>query len=91
MEINIKNKDGFLTTKYEYDENDQPHGYWENYYPNGVVSRRGCYEHGKVIGEWTTYWENGNIMFIGSFNDKPIGKWTWHHPEGEINEKEFYL
>jgi hypothetical protein len=40
MNIEIRDKNGFLRTNYEED-NNIPHGYWENYYPNGNLSRKG--------------------------------------------------
>lgn len=91
MSIEIRDKNGFLRTNYE-EENNIPHGYWENYYPNGNISRKGYYDKGKPVGEWFTYWDNGNVMFIGSFNNlTPIGKWLWYHPDKDLMTKEFYI
>lgn len=34
---------------------DELHGYWEWYRIDGTLKRSGHFDHGKQVGEWTTY------------------------------------
>jgi len=43
---------------------DQMHGYWEWYRKNGVIMRSGYFDHGKQVGEWTTYDREGNVYKV---------------------------
>ena len=33
----------------------QPHGYWEWFRLDGTMLRSGHFDHGRNVGEWTTY------------------------------------
>ena len=43
-------------------ENNQPHGYWEEYYENGQLCSKGNYVDGKPHGYWEEYYYNGGLM-----------------------------
>ena len=44
--------------------NNKRHGYFEFYYSNGNMAFKGSYNHGKEIGYWEVYNENGDINCI---------------------------
>jgi antitoxin component YwqK of YwqJK toxin-antitoxin module len=46
-----------------FDDNNLKTGYWELYYSNGNLRRKGNYINGKEDGYWESYWSNGKIMY----------------------------
>jgi uncharacterized protein len=52
----MKNKD--ITP---YNEQGQPHGYWESYYDDGQLEYKGNYVNDKRHGYWEDYWSNGQL------------------------------
>lgn len=47
-----------------YDEFGKPDSLHLVYYPNGMVSQMGFYDHGKKIKVWTDFDVNGNLVKI---------------------------
>ena len=37
---------------YQYDRNDNPHGYWELYLPNGQLWYKGNFVNGNKVSYW---------------------------------------
>lgn len=52
-----------------WDENGKPHGYWEEYFTNNNLFRKGCFIHGINYGLWERYWYNGELMCKGLYLD----------------------
>ena len=46
-----------------YNEQGEPHGYWEYYYYNGQLMFKGNYVNGKLHGYWEDYYENGQLVY----------------------------
>jgi antitoxin component YwqK of YwqJK toxin-antitoxin module len=46
----------------QYNDKDQRHGYWANYYLNGQFWFKGNYVNGIPQGFWGFYESNGEIM-----------------------------
>jgi antitoxin component YwqK of YwqJK toxin-antitoxin module len=44
-----------------YNEQGQPHGYWEIYQSNGQLMYKGNYVNGKEHGYWEWYHYNGQL------------------------------
>jgi antitoxin component YwqK of YwqJK toxin-antitoxin module len=69
----------------EFDENNQKTGYWEEYYSNGNLRRKGNYLNGKRDGYWEEYWFNGNLSSKGNYkNNKSHGYWDFYHFNGDL-------
>ena len=59
-----------------FNEEGEPHGYWEIYYPSGKLWFKGNYVNGKQDGYWEWYHSNGKLMYKGNYvNDKKVGIW----------------
>jgi len=50
-------------------KDDNPHGYWEVYWPNGTISDKGYYKDGKRYGYWEYYHSNGKLSDKGYYKD----------------------
>jgi len=44
-----------------YNENGEPHGYWEDYFSNGQLCYKGNFVNGKEHGYWESYYDNGQL------------------------------
>lgn len=45
-----------------FDDEEQKHGEWTRYHPNGQLWDEGLFEHGKKKGTWTVYDESGEVL-----------------------------
>jgi antitoxin component YwqK of YwqJK toxin-antitoxin module len=55
------------------------HGYFESYYPNGLLSFKGNFINGKKDGCWESYSLGGQLWYRGKFiNGKVGGLWIWN-------------
>lgn len=64
---------------------DQKHGDWKEWYPNGQIRLHGVYEFDrpKTNTPWTWWYPNGQKAVEGQFVDgEKVGKWTWWHENG---------
>lgn len=43
----------------QYNEQGKKHGYWEEYWYNGNLIRKGHYLNGQKYGYWERYHDNG--------------------------------
>lgn len=75
--VTIKHDDNQKLTKEEGNLiNDQKHGYWMGYYPNGNINYKGFYEKGIKTSCWTTFEEDGCVYEKGTFlNNLRHGEW----------------
>jgi antitoxin component YwqK of YwqJK toxin-antitoxin module len=57
-------------------ENNQRHGYWEGYYPNGQLWWKGNCINDMRHGYWEGYHPNGKVYYKENyFNGQQIGFW----------------
>jgi antitoxin component YwqK of YwqJK toxin-antitoxin module len=83
----MKNKD--ITP---YNENGNPHGYWERYYSNGNLGYKGNYVDGKQHGYWESYYYNGNLAYKGNYVDgNRHGYWESYWANGNLNQIIYYI
>lgn len=67
------------------------HGAYEEYYLNGQVQKRGRYEYGKKVGEWTFWNPEGQTIKNGSYDkDKQVGAWKKFREDGSLEWIENY-
>lgn len=59
-------KDGSIWAKGQM-ENWVLEGYWEWFRKDGTKMRSGYFDHGKQVGEWTTYGKKGETIKITDF------------------------
>jgi antitoxin component YwqK of YwqJK toxin-antitoxin module len=75
----INNADGLRT------------GIWTSYYPDGKKWSESHYILGLKEGHSVTFYENGNIRYIGEYkNDKQTGEWTFYDEEGNEIERKIF-
>jgi antitoxin component YwqK of YwqJK toxin-antitoxin module len=70
-------------------ENNQPHGYWEQYHVNGQLWYKGNYVNGIRHGYWEQYhvlWYKGNYV-----NGKEDGYWEDYYSNGQLENKTYYI
>lgn len=63
-------------------------------FPNGRLQMKGAYKLMKKEGEFTTYYNNGNVESSGMFQDNvPVGVWKFYNPDGTLKTEtsEFQL
>jgi len=75
----------------EYNDDGQPHGYWEELDQDGVITLgKGYYNNGINEGYWEYYSEWG-LLFKGNYKNGDFdGHCVWYEKNGTC-EKEFYL
>lgn len=67
------------------------HGLCEEYYLNGQTQKRGRYEYGKKVGEWTFWDKQGQVRKQGSYDkDKQEGRWQKFRSDGSLEWIECY-
>lgn len=42
-----------------FNQDGEKHGYWEEFYKDGVLKRKGYYRNGLEDGPWNEFWSNG--------------------------------
>jgi antitoxin component YwqK of YwqJK toxin-antitoxin module len=76
----------------KYNEQRNPHGPWEWYYPNGILSSKENYLNGKAHGPWEKYYENGNLCYKGNYvNGEPNGIFEWNWAHGLLDKIQYYI
>ncbi|MEC3964281.1 hypothetical protein [Flagellimonas halotolerans] len=87
-------ENGQLKTYQEYDEYGYHAGLYKSYFEDGVVKTSGQYGgyHGSLpVGEWKTYYENGNLKSLKAYSkDGYKAKWELYYPNGTIKESGRY-
>ncbi|HPE55632.1 MAG TPA: hypothetical protein P5514_04635 [Bacteroidales bacterium] len=76
-----------------WSQNDvNPNGYNEFYYPNGQVSSEGMMRDGKPDGYWKTYYENGVLKSEGNRKNFELDSiWTFYSDSGNVVLQISYL
>jgi antitoxin component YwqK of YwqJK toxin-antitoxin module len=65
---------------------DEKHGEWRTWYPNGQAQVEGTYKHDQPSGEssWSWWYPNGQKAVEGSYEaGQQNGTWTWWHQNGQ--------
>ncbi|NIL97476.1 MAG: hypothetical protein GTO53_07635 [Planctomycetales bacterium] len=65
---------------------DEKHGEWRTWYPNGQMQVHGFYEHDRPSGElsWSWWYPNGQKAVEGAYDQgQQHGSWTWWHQNGQ--------
>ncbi len=90
----MKNPDDWWTAKlanYTREGEDQKHGEWTAWYPNGQKKFTGEFLYGRPTGEFTWWYTNGQVSLNGSYeNGEKVGGWTWWHETGLKSIQGFY-
>ena len=60
-------KTGELRATGGFDDEEQKHGAWKRYHPNGQLWDEGRFEHGKKKGTWKVYDEAGELVKTQTF------------------------
>jgi antitoxin component YwqK of YwqJK toxin-antitoxin module len=69
----------------QYDNVGNKHGYWEEYYENGVLELKGIYINGQRDGIWETYHENGQLYYKSNFiNGIRNGIFEHYYDNGQL-------
>ncbi len=64
-------------------------GKWKE--QSGEVVSEGEYRNDKQVGEWVSYYANGNLAFKGSFKGGyPDGEHLYYYPNGKLRERQQY-
>ncbi|WP_186767627.1 toxin-antitoxin system YwqK family antitoxin [Blastopirellula retiformator] len=62
---------------------DERHGKWITYYPNGQIQVEGEYEFDVPVGKFIWWYSNGQKAIQGSYvAGKEDGRWLWWHENG---------
>lgn len=68
------------------------HGYWIEYYDDGVKAWEGNYIIGREDGFWRTYWENGTLESSGHYDNGSLtGRWTTFFDNGTLDSDGIYV
>jgi antitoxin component YwqK of YwqJK toxin-antitoxin module len=71
-----------------FNKQGQPHGWWEEYWPDGQLMLKGNYIYGKKDGFWKFYFPEGQLWYQGNYiNEKEDGCWI----ENDYKKINFYL
>jgi antitoxin component YwqK of YwqJK toxin-antitoxin module len=75
-----------------YNERGEKHGYWEEYYDNGQLMRKGNFVNGNRDGYWEEYRPNGQLLWKGNYvNGNLDGYWEWYYSNGQLMSKGNYV
>ena len=75
----------------QFDKNNKKTGYWEFYYDNGNLLKKGNYLNGLRNGNWEDYWSNGKLYSKGNYlNDYREGYWGYYS-NGKLNSYMVYI
>jgi hypothetical protein len=76
----------------QYDGEGRKQGYWEEYYNNGALDRKGNYINGEKEGYWEFYYKNGFPECKGVYKDhKGNGIWRFYDKKNGLIRKDIYI
>lgn len=61
-----------MQDKRPLNEQNQAHGYWEIYYPNGHLHFKGLFVNGHVLGPYESYSDDGSLTLKCNFLNRII-------------------
>jgi len=62
-------EDGTIKSRFQYFEGGMLHGFYETYYPTGLLKEKGFYSNGIRTGTWLQYDEYGMVTKIEMFDE----------------------
>lgn len=65
-------------------------GLYTAYFQNGKIFEKGIVKNHRHWGEWTRYYENGNVEFIEKVKNK-TGLTIWYHENGQISDSIYHI
>lgn len=74
----------FFHSKGEINRERPNNGYYKEYYENGKLKSEEFYENGKKDGTWKTYFPNGGIQTIKTFDENLLQGLTAHYDSCEV-------
>jgi len=70
------------------DDNFAADGKYQEFHPNGKPFIEGQFKEGRQVGDWTYYFENGQVNRKATYVDgKPNGSWEVHRADGTLAAK----
>lgn len=69
LELEFKNVWGTTESKGTY-YNDEKHGIWHFYYPNGALLSTETYENGKIVKPDSSFFQNGTLKNVYGYNEE---------------------
>ena len=68
---------------YRREGQDEKHGEWTAWYPNGQIKFTGKYQNNRPAGDFSWWYANGQKSLEGSYDaGEKTGKWIWWHESG---------
>lgn len=84
-------RNGLRRSQGAVDDEGREHGAWAFWYANGELREVGTYEHGRRVGPWTQFHENGLLASRGNriWDDElraspRHGPWTFWYSNGRV-------
>jgi antitoxin component YwqK of YwqJK toxin-antitoxin module len=75
----------------QYDSEGRKQGYWEEYWDNGALDRKGNYINGEKEGYWEIYYIDGELYSKGNYkNSLYNGEWFYYDYHGRLEYKTLY-
>lgn len=74
----------FFKSKNEISRERPNNGYYKEYYENGRLKSEEFYENGKKDGTWKTYFPNGNVRTIKTFDENLLQGLTAHYDSCQV-------
>jgi antitoxin component YwqK of YwqJK toxin-antitoxin module len=76
-----------------HNDNNLPHGYYEEYFSNGQIWYKGTYINGIITGYWKYYYDNGKLCCKGYYiNGRQTGYWEWYdNRHNKSYQKEYII
>jgi hypothetical protein len=76
----------------QYDNEGNKTGYWEEYWDNGDLERKGSYINGLMDGMWEIYYIDGELYSRGPYKDgERNGEWFYYNNyDGKLEYKTLY-
>jgi uncharacterized protein len=63
---------------------DEKHGPFMMWHPNGTLARQGEFRYNLPVGKIVYWYENGQKQMEGNYVDgRQDGEWTWYHANGQ--------
>jgi len=80
---------GAVKMKGNLDADGNRNGLWVSYYDNGTKWSESYYANGKRAGHSLTFFPNGQVRYIGEYqNDEKTGTWKFYDEEGNLQKEE---
>jgi antitoxin component YwqK of YwqJK toxin-antitoxin module len=83
-------ENGFVKEEGDYDKGHK-NGVWKKYDDKTKLSETLSYYYGKLMGQYHSYWLNGNLKLAGKYrNDQKIGLWEYYYSDAKLALRETF-